>query len=100
MTAILDFIAAVPRIVQTQGKTTNEEVIRRAEQELARAKIIIRYQRARGQISDSIERLLETVLDRVSDHIRRRDLAQAAQAAERGRLILDSLAVLVYMPKR
>lgn len=65
----------------------------RASLELARAKTIVSYQRARDQISDGIYQVVMRVLDSVASRLNRGDLAEVA---ERGRAILDALAVLVY----
>jgi CRISPR/Cas system CSM-associated protein Csm2 small subunit len=64
--------------------------------ELSRARIMVNYQLAREQISQDIARLLNDVLDSVDTALREGKRETVRDLAERGRTLIDALAVFVY----
>ncbi len=64
---------------------------------LARAKVMVKYQESRGQISSSIANFLMTLIEGIESKVkkdRRKDVIK--RLCSQGRLLLDSMAVLVY----
>jgi hypothetical protein len=68
--------------------------------ELSRAKIVVNYQLVRGQISRDIATLLNDVLNAIDSAMRNKQRDQVRERAERGRVLIDALTVLIYRAKK
>ena len=70
--------------------------------DLSKALIMVRYQRARGQIATSLANYTDSIVRNVIDHIKsvesinKEKLQEIERLATNARSLLDSLAVLVY----
>jgi hypothetical protein len=91
LASVLDF-AARAAADDTQWKTAYG----RLAVELSRAKIVVNYQLARGQISQDIATLLNDVLNAIDNALRSNQRQRVRELAESGRVLIDALAVLVY----
>jgi len=89
--SVLDFVIRAATEYWGEAETANRLAI-----ELSRAKVIVNYQLARGQISQDIAMILNHVLDSVSNALRRGQREAVRELAERGRALIDALAVFVY----
>jgi len=63
--------------------------------DLSKALIMVRYQAARGQLSDVIANYIDSMLRSIID-IAKTSWSEAKGFAEKARTILDALAVLIY----
>ena len=63
---------------------------------LARAKVMIKYQESRGQISKGIANLLMILVNGVEKKAKEGEMKTIRHVCSQGRLLLDSIAVLVY----
>lgn len=95
--SVLDFvIRAATEITETTENQRKAEIANRLAIELSRAKVIVNYQLARDQISQDIAMVLNHVLDSISNALRRGQREAVRELAERGRALIDALAVFVY----
>jgi gas vesicle protein len=91
LASVLDF-AARAAADESQWKTAYSRLV----VELSRAKIMVNYQLARDQISQDIAALLNDVLSSIDSAVRNNQRDRMQERAERGRVLIDALAVLVY----
>jgi hypothetical protein len=91
LASVLDF-AARAAADESQWKTVYNKLV----VELSRARIIVNYQLAREQISQDIATLLNDVLNAIDSAVRNNQREVVQELAERGRVLIDALAVLVY----
>jgi len=92
LASVLDFAAQVAAADETRWRSAAG----RLAVELSRAKIMVNYQLAREQISQDIATLLNEVLSSIDNALRRNQRELVRELAERGRVLIDALAVLVY----
>jgi hypothetical protein len=91
LASVLDFVARSATDTAQWEAAYNRLVV-----ELSRARIIVNYQLARDQISQDIATLLNDVLSAIENAIKNNRREDARRLAERGRVLIDALAVLVY----
>jgi hypothetical protein len=89
--SVLDFAAHVAADERRWDVAANRLTI-----ELSKAKIMVNYQLARKQISQDIATLLNVTLNSVENVLRSRSRERVRELAERGRTLVDALAVFVY----
>jgi hypothetical protein len=94
LASVLDF--ASQAAAQATDEKSWDTVARRLAVELSRAKVIVNYQLARDQISQDMATLLNEMLSSIGNALERRQREQVQHLAERGRVLIDALAVLVY----
>lgn len=63
---------------------------------LARAKVMVSYQRSRDQISPGIESVLLALIDSLKEAVSDGERKHQAEACRHARLVLDAIAVLIY----
>jgi len=63
---------------------------------LERAKVMIEYQSARGQVSPGIKEVLEAITDSTKNALRGKGGGSVKEVCRYARLLLDAVAVLVY----
>jgi hypothetical protein len=91
LASVLDFVARSAADTAQWEAAYNRLVV-----ELSRARIIVNYQLARDQISQDIAMLLNDVLSVIENAVRNNERERVRGLAERGRVLIDALAVLVY----
>ncbi|MET1101573.1 MAG: hypothetical protein ABWW69_03740, partial [Pyrodictiaceae archaeon] len=86
-------------VLDRLGEARREEQLPRILVDLAKSLIMVRYQRARDQVSAELASALEAIVNGVLDRASRSQ-GEISSIARRARTLLDSLAVLVYQVGR
>ena len=90
-----------------EGKNIDiKDIAGSALADLARSKILLNYQNARGQISDDLKSILESIVDKLAKDIESiqssdsQKLEELRKKLERARTLIDVIAVLVYKKEK
>jgi len=100
LAAILDeAMRGLGGIQRSGGQQDIERIKSKLLLDLSRALILVKYQGARGQLSEGIENALTTIINRLINDIRGvqvGNIEKTMKVFERARVLIDALAVLTY----